>query len=289
MIETSQPSLIRDLPAQPLDWPWWQTTRHDVLVLPWFILIHLTAIVGLILFSLPGWRVFLGALALAWLGGIGTTVCYHRAMAHRSVRLNPVVRMVLLAFAMFNGSGSPITWVASHRAHHAFTDAPGDVSSPVLNGFWWAHLRWLWQAEAPSVLQFCPDLDHWSYKMWQPMQPAILALSYFGGLYFGFAAFFWMGAIRLVFSLHAVCFVNSICHSDRNVQINEDSSCNVGWLAIMHFFQGENWHRNHHARPGSARLGLTWRQPDVGYAVICVLESIGLAGEVRRSRYRVQL
>jgi fatty-acid desaturase len=289
VIETSQPPSIRDLPAQPVDWPWWRTTRHDVLVLPWFILIHLTAIVGLILFPLPGWRVFLGALAFAWLGGIGTTVCYHRAVAHRSVRLNPVVRMVLLAFAMFNGSGSPTTWVASHRAHHAFTDAPGDVSSPVLHGFWWAHLRWLWQAEAPSVRQFCPDLDHWSYKMWPPIQPAILALSYFGALYFGFAAFFWMGAIRLVFSLHAQCFVNSICHSDRNVQIGQDSSRNVGWLAIMHFFQGENWHRNHHARPGSARLGLTWRQPDVGYAVICVLESIGLAGEVRRPRYRAQL
>jgi fatty-acid desaturase len=55
----------------------------------------------------------------------------------------------------------------------------------------------------------------------------------------------------------------------------------------MHFFQGENWHRNHHARPGSARLGLTWRQPDVGYVMICVLENIGLASEVRRPRHGV--
>jgi len=285
VIETSQPSLICDRPVHPSEWPWWRSTRHDAMVLPWFILIHLTAVVGLILFPLPGWRVFLGAFALAWLGGIGTTVCYHRAIAHHSLRLNPVVRTVLIAFAMFNGSGSPITWAASHRAHHAFTDAPGDVSSPALHGFWWAHLRWLWQAEAPSVLQFCPDLDHRSYKIWQPIQPAILALSYFSGLYFGLAAFFWIGAIRLVFSLHATCFVNSVCHSDSDGQIGQDSSRNVSWLAIMHFFQGENWHRNHHARPGSARLGLTWRQPDVGYVMICVLENIGLASEVRRPRH----
>ena len=55
------------------------------------------------------------------------------------------------------------------------------------------------------------------------MQPAILTLSYFGGLYFGLAAFFWLGAIRLVFSLHAQCFVNSVCHTEPNTPLGEDS------------------------------------------------------------------
>jgi fatty-acid desaturase len=285
MIETIQTSLDQDSSVHASEWPWWRATKGGVVVLPWFVLIHLTAVVGLILFPLPGWRTFLGAFALAWLGGIGTTVCYHRAIAHRSLQLNPVVRAILIFFAMFNGSGSPITWAASHRAHHAFTDAPGDVSSPALHGFWWAHLRWLWQAESPSASQFCPDLDQLSYKIWRPVQPVILALSYFGGLYFGWAAFFWLGAIRLVFSLHAQCFVNSVCHSGRDLKLGQDSSRNVSWLGMMHFFQGENWHGNHHARPGSARLGLTWRQPDLGYMVICILESVGLARDVRRPRY----
>jgi stearoyl-CoA desaturase (delta-9 desaturase) len=52
----------------------------------------------------------------------------------------------------------------------------------------------------------------------------------------------------------------------------------------MHFFQGENWHRNHHARPGSAQLGWGWLQPDLGYLTICVLEKIGAASDVRRLR-----
>jgi fatty-acid desaturase len=50
----------------------------------------------------------------------------------------------------------------------------------------------------------------------------------------------------------------------------------------MHLFQGENWHRNHHARPGSARLGWTWRQPDAGYVLILALEKLGLATDIRR-------
>jgi stearoyl-CoA desaturase (delta-9 desaturase) len=267
-----------------LSWPWWRTTRKDRGVLPWFVLIHLTAITGLILFPLPGWRIFLGALALAWIGGIGTTVCYHRAIAHRALELNPVVRGILIFFAMFNGSGSPISWAAGHRVHHANADTPEDISSPVMHGFWWAHLRWLWQVEAPSAERYCPDLGSFAYRMWQPMQPAMLALSYFGGLYFGVAAFFWLGAIRLVFALHAQCFVNSVCHTQPDTPLGEDSSRNVHWLGLMQFFQGENWHRNHHARPALARLGRAWHQPDVGYVLICILELVGLASNVRRAR-----
>jgi stearoyl-CoA desaturase (delta-9 desaturase) len=122
-----------------------------------------------------------------------------------------------------------------------------------------------------------------SYSVWRFLQPAILTLSFFGGLYFSTAAFFWLGAIRLVFSLHAQCFVNSICHGQPNTPIGEDSSRNIPWLGALHFFQGENWHRNHHDRPALARLGRNWRQPDVGYAVICVLEKVGLVSDVRRS------
>src|SRR5215469_15585032 len=262
----------------------WLTTRHDVMVLPWFILIHSTALAGLLLFPQPGLRVFFSAFALTWIGGIGTTVCYHRALAHRALRLHPVTRNLLIFFAMFNGSGSPTTWVASHRIHHAHADTDQDVSSPALHGFWWAHLRWLWQSEPPPVERVCPDLNRFSYRVWRVLQPGILALSYFGGLYFGAAAFFWLGAIRLVFSLHAVCFVNSVCHSESHTSTGEDWSRNISWLAVMHFFQGENWHRNHHEHPGSARLGRTWRQPDLGYVVICGLERIGLVSDVRRSR-----
>jgi fatty-acid desaturase len=272
--------------SQPagLSWPWWRTTKHDVVVLPWFILIHVTAVVGLVLFPLPGWRIFMGALALAWIGGLGTTVGYHRALAHRALDLNPIVRGILIFFAMFNGSGAPTTWAASHRVHHANADTPDDVSSPVLHGFWWAHLRWLWQLEAPDVARYCPDLNSTAYRIWRPLQPAILMLSFFGGLYFGLAAFFWLGAIRLVFSLHAQCFVNSVCHTEPGTPLGEDSSRNVRWLGAMQFFQGENWHRNHHARPALARLGRTWYQIDVGYMAICVLEMMGLASEVRRAR-----
>jgi fatty-acid desaturase len=265
----------------PWEQPWWRAKGRDLSIFLWIMLIHITAVVGLVMYPLPGWRVLAGAVALVFIGGLGTTVGYHRALAHRSVRLHPWVRSILIFFAMFNGSGAPTTWAAGHRLHHAKADTPDDISSPVWGGFWWAHLRWLWQAGEPPVERYCPDLGGVEYRAFRWFQPAILAVSYFGGLAFGWPAFFWLGAIRLCFGLHAQCFVNSVCHTEPGIQIGEDSSRNVGWLAIVHLLQGENWHRNHHSRPGSARLGWSWREPDAGWVVIRGLELLGLATDVR--------
>jgi fatty-acid desaturase len=270
--------------SPPWEWPWWRTRWHDAAVFFWISLIHATAFIGLVLFPLPGWRIVLVALGMAWLGGVGTTVCYHRALAHRAVKLNGVTGAILTILALANGSGAPVQWVASHRFHHANVDTEKDISSP-RHGFFWAHLRWLWQSnELTPIARFCAEFDRPSYRIWDYLQVPILALSYFGGLHWGWAAFFWLGSIRLVFALHAQCFVNSVCHTEPEVAPGEDSSRNVRWLGLMQLFLGENWHRNHHARAGSARLGWTWRQPDLGYWLICVLERLGAATDVRHLR-----
>ena len=267
----------------PWEQPWYAAQGTGIGVFLWIVLIHVTALVGLIMYPMPGWPMFLGAIGLAFIGGLGTTVCYHRAIAHRSLTLTPWVRGVLTFVAMFNGSGAPASWASRHRQHHANADTPDDISSPVYGGFWWAHLRWLWQTGPSPLDRYGRDLQSPSYRLWRYLQVPILALAYFGPLYFGPAAFFWLGAIRLCFGLHAQCFVNSVCHTEPGIQAGEDSSRNVAWLAVVHLLQGENWHRNHHSRPGSARLGWSWREPDLGYLVILGLERLGLASDVRHA------
>jgi sn-1 stearoyl-lipid 9-desaturase len=266
---------------QPWKQPWWRPTQGDGPTFGWMIGIHVGAVLGLILAPIPGWKIFLATAALHFLGGLGTTVAYHRAIAHKSLRLNPIVRGVLTFFAMFNGSGSPLSWAAYHRLHHAKSDTPEDISSPGVGGFWWSHLRWLWQAGAPPIKRYCKDIDTPGNRLWTRIQIPILALSLFGGLAFGWKAFFWLGPIRLVFALHAQCFVNSVCHLKKDAG-PEGTAMNVRWLSLLHFFQGENWHQNHHDRPGSARLGWTASQLDLGWATILLLEKLGLATDVRR-------
>jgi fatty-acid desaturase len=266
----------------PWKQPWWRPTPGDRLFFAWIVLIHVGAVVGLALTPIPGWRALVGAVVLHLLGGLGTTVGYHRAIAHKSVKLHPVARHVLTFFALMNGSGSPLSWAAYHRHHHAKSDTPEDISSPRAGGFWWSHLRWLWQAGAAPIAKYCRDIDKPSYRIWTRVQIPLVILSFCIGAPMGLAAFFWMGPIRLVIALHAQCFVNSICHMRPHAGPDETTAKNIAWLSVMHLGAGENWHQNHHDRPGSARLGWKPAQVDFGWYLIWLLEKVGLATDVRR-------
>lgn len=278
--------IVSSLGTEPWTQPWWKTSDGDRATFFYIVTIHLLAAVGLIFFATPGWRVIAVTVATAWAGALGVTVCYHRSLSHTAVRLHPVVKHVLIFFAMFNGSGSPDSWTANHRQHHAKVETADDISSPAIGGFWWAHLRWLWQAGNVPIDRWCPDLARPEYRIWNRLQIPLLAVSVFGGLVFGWDAFFWFGPMRLVASLHAQCFVNSIAHMREGRAPGEDSSQNIGWLAPLHFFQGENWHRNHHAAPSSARFGWTRWQIDFGWYAILLLEAVGLAKSVKRGPSR---
>lgn len=262
--------------------PWWQYSEGNGPVLIYFIVIHTLAVVGLILFPLPGLSVLATALAAAVAGGIGTSVCYHRCLAHRSLRLNRVVENILIFFTIFNTGSEPMGWVANHRHHHARTDTEEDVSSPRHGGFWWAHIRWVYQWSGSEVQRWCPDLNKPRYRVWRRLQIPIVALSLCSGFVFGWEGFFWVGAIRLVYVLHFQMFVNSLLHLAPGLPEGVDSSRNLWWLGPLQLGAwGENWHRNHHADANAAQFGRHWWQIDVGWYVILGLKSLKLASNVR--------
>jgi len=264
--------------------PWWKAEGQNTWTLIFIVSIHILAVVGLILYPLPGWRVFLAALLMACAGGLGTTVGYHRALAHRAVKLHPVIEQLLIFFACFNGSGSPSTWIANHRNHHANSDTIDDVSSPRHGGFWWAHLQWLYQWEPSSMKKWCPDLIQPRYTFWVKLQTPLVAFSLcFGYFLFGWPGFFWLGAIRMLHCLHMQCFVNSLLHLKPGLPEGVDSSQNIWWLGPLQVTAwGENWQGNHHSKPASAKFSRHWWQVDIGWYVIRGLEMVGLATNVRR-------
>jgi fatty-acid desaturase len=200
--------------------------------------------------------------------------------------MNKAIEHLLIFWAMFNGSGAPASWVAYHRLHHARTDTPEDISSPRHGGFWWAHLRWLYQSAPADKKTWCPELTRRQYRIWTFVEVPVILLSLFSGLAFGWRSFFWLGAIRLVYSLHMQCFVNSVTHMGRSEA--GASSKNVWWLGPLQLTAwGENWHRDHHGNAGSARIGLRWWQTDIGWYLICALEATGLASRVKRPKARL--
>ena len=270
----------------PWTQPWWRAEGENRGVLIYLVLVHALAIIGIVLFPFPGWKVFLATLVAIGLGGLGTTVGYHRTLSHRAVRLNLVAEQILIFFAVFNGSGAPSTWIANHRNHHANSDTIDDVSSPRHGGFWWAHLRWLYQWEASSMERWCPDLIQPRYLFWARIQPYLLAISLtFGYFLFGWPGLFWLGAIRLVYCLHMQAFVNSLLHLKPGLPEGVDSSQNIWWLGPLQVTAwGENWHGNHHAYPASACFSRHWWQVDIGWYVICGMKKLRLARSVRTYR-----
>src|SRR6185503_13095971 len=136
---------------QPWTRPWWQASKGNGPVLFYILFIHALALTGLFLFPLPSLRVLIIAFIVASIGGIGTSVCYHRCLSHRSLRLNSLIENILIFFTIFNASGEPMSWVANHRHHHAKADTADDVSSPRHGGFWWAHIRWVYQWSGSEV------------------------------------------------------------------------------------------------------------------------------------------
>jgi stearoyl-CoA desaturase (delta-9 desaturase) len=259
------------------------------MVLVYLIAVHAMALVGLVLFPLPGWRNLAIFVSLMIVGGLGTSVCYHRALSHRAVRLNPVVEHILIFFTVFNGSGSPLSWVANHRHHHSKSDTAEDVSSPRHGGFWWAHLRWIYQWSGSPVSRWCPDLNKPQYRFWERVQIPVIILSLCVGGVFGWQAFFWLGAIRLVYALHLQMTVNSLLHMTPGLPEGEDTSRNLWWLGPLQFGAwGENWHRNHHYDQNAANFARRWWQVDVGYYFIRALKSVGLASNVKPPKEEIK-
>src|SRR5689334_20420295 len=93
---------------QPWARPWWQFSKGNGPTFFYLIFIHVLAIIGFVLFPLPGWQVLIAALILTAIGGVGTTVCYHRSLSHRALRLHTVVENLLIFFTLFNASSEPM-------------------------------------------------------------------------------------------------------------------------------------------------------------------------------------
>ena len=128
-------------------------------------------------------------------------------------------------------------------------------------------------------------MDKRVYRIWRRLQIPIIAISVLSGLILGWQAFFWIGAIRLVYALHFQMFVNSLLHMTPGLPEGVDSSRNIWWLGPLQLGAwGENWHRNHHSDANAARFGREWWQIDFGWYVIAGLKALRLASDVRPAK-----
>jgi stearoyl-CoA desaturase (delta-9 desaturase) len=241
-------------------------------------------------------------LFLSFVTGVGVTVGFHRLFTHRSFETTRPIQLLLAVLGSMAAMGYFFSWVSAHRQHHQFSDAPGDPHSPNLHGkSLWSRLRAISHAHGGWMLsdrltadrmRYIPDLAaDPTLCLIQRLQlvwiglglilPALFCLAFSMTWEAATAGLLWGGILRIAFTCQVTFCVNSICHlwGPRPFE-SRDGSRNNFWVAMLAI--GEGWHNNHHAFPTSARHGLLPRQFDASYAVIRLLERMGLAWNIKQ-------
>jgi stearoyl-CoA desaturase (delta-9 desaturase) len=249
-------------------------------------LIHIGALAAFIPALWHVSDVAVAAVLLYCTGALGVTLCYHRVLTHRSLRLWKPVEYLFAFFGTLALQGDPIRWVAVHRKHHAFADHDDDPHN-IHMGFRWAHIDWLYKHNVAmpteeEIQRYVPDLfaDPFYRALRHIGAPLQLVLGVVLFLAGGWAWVVWGVFVRLVIAYHTTWFVNSAAHMlGYRTYRTDDESTNCWWVALLSF--GEGWHNNHHAFPFSARHGLGRFEIDMTWWHVRILEALRVADRVR--------
>lgn len=228
------------------------------------------------------WVVPAAAVAVTQLAMIATSVYLHRALAHRSLAVSPVVDVLFRAVLWLTTGQRRQEWVAVHRKHHAFTDRDGDPHSPRLLGFWRVQLLnvvyYIREARNPETI----------HKFARDVAPDRLDRAVFSrglvGLGLGIALLcvvLGVGPGLMTALVHAVLYVfvaapliNGLGHwrGAQNFRNTAYNSTVLAWLTA-----GESLHNNHHAHPRAPKFSMRWFEVDPSWLVIRVMAALGLA------------
>ncbi len=271
--------------------------------------VHVLALLAAVpwLFSWTGVAVLVPGIVLF---GTGINLGYHRILTHRSLRVPRWLERLLVVIALCCMQDGPVRWVTHHRAHHRYSDAPGDPHTPRAGGVR-AHCGCLFRHNpaiegAPAYQAYARDVLRDPFYRWLQKNPlgvygiyAAHAVLFYAagfaagwltqgspaaGLQLGLSVLVWGVFVRTVIVWHITWSVNSLTHmiGYRNWDTPDDSRNNwlVGLLAV-----GEGWHNNHHADQTSACNWHRWWEVDLTWLLIRALEAVGLATEVVRPRH----
>lgn len=224
---------------------------------------------------------------------LGHTVGLHRGIIHRSYQTSRPVRSGLALLFVLTGLGGPLSWYKVHflRDHHqARPDAPGHLR---FDHGWWTD--WvLTHHRTPLVEDWRPvglradDLSdkwlQWLERHWVSIQLAQAGLlAVIGGWELLIVA--WCARNALVIWGH--WFVGYVAHTRGTQRYRlwraSEEGRNTWLLGVLSL--GEGFHNNHHAAPGSARIGRVWWEIDLGWYTIVALEALGLVWAVHRPRH----
>ena len=247
-----------------------------------------TALIG-------GWPTFSWDAFLVFVASTVVTLCFghslgmHRRFIHASFQCARGLEYFLVHLGVVVGLAGPYGMVRAHDMRdwaqrqsecHPFFSQQG---RPLKDWFWqlFCEIRLV----QPPVFVLEPRMrqDRFYRFMeatWMLQQLPLALLLYAGG---GWAYVVWGIAVRVSVSITGHWLIGYLAHNGGarswHIEGSGVQGYNIPFTAFL--TMGENWHNNHHAFPGSCKLGLKAGELDPGWHVLRLLERFGLVWNLR--------
>lgn len=235
------------------------------------------------------WQVFAFALVFAAATNLSITAGYHRLFSHKSYDAHPIAKALFLLIGASGFQGSALKWSSDHRRHHMHIDGEKDPYN-INEGFWYAHMGWLFYKDSVDQKIHAPDLEKdwmvkFQHKYFAPLAiltgfilPGLISYWMVGNFFGGFVV---AGGLRIFLTQQSTFFVNSLCHTLGKQTYSKEISARDSWFVAI-LTHGEGYHNFHHKFQIDYRNGIKWYHWDPTKWVIRSLNFVGLATKLRQ-------
>jgi len=205
-------------------------------------------------------------------------------MAHRGIAFHPLLSHFMRLWLWLTTGMVTKEWMGVHRAHHRYSDKPGDPHSPVIFGRYNILLRgvrYYHMAVKGGLLAktYAPDAptDWVERNIYTPLPwlGIIIMLIIDLALFSLWGLLIW-GIQMIWIPFWAAGVINGVGHwlGYRNGN-TEDNSRNICPWGIV--IGGEELHNNHHLNPASSKLSQRWFEIDLGWIWLRIFMLLRLA------------
>ena len=254
----------------------------------WFLGMAAAALVGgALTVSVGALALFMVSTAIVLL--FGHSLGSHRKLVHDSFQCPRWLEYLLVYLGVQVGLAGPIGLLRQHELRDYAQRLP--LCHDYLRhgrsfwiDAWWQLACNLELLRAPVLVLEARVADDRFYRFlertWMAQQIPWALLFYSWG---GWGFVFWGVCARVTAGVFGHWLIGYFAHNHGDMRHVVDDAAvqgrNIRWTSLL--TMGECWHNNHHAFPGSARLGLHAGEWDPGWWVLRGFEHLGLAWNFR--------
>ena len=243
-------------------------------------------VLGPIYFSWGAFGLFLLTSAITLCAG--HSVGIHRRLIHGSFSCPIWLEYLCVYLGVLVGMAGPIGMIRLHdirdwaQRQVACHDYFAHRAAFWIDG--WHQLHCRLSLQNPPVFRLEERLARdkfyaWLERHWMAQQIPWAILFFAAG---GMSWLIWGICVRVAVCVTGHWLVGHYAHREGGQSWLVDGASVQGYdvrLAGL-ISMGESWHNNHHAFPGSAKLGLAPGQTDLGWTLILVFQRLGLAKDI---------